>query len=98
MRYGFAHPDMPIIVDGGLGLAWPWAWYLRDLPNVSYPSGEAVSAAATPGALLLVLPDVGDTRGAEGTPGRGLPPPLVVPRGRVSRASLLRHSATASLG
>jgi hypothetical protein len=48
---------MPIIVDGSLGLAWPWAWYLRDLPNVSYPSGDAVAAAATPEAALLVLPE-----------------------------------------
>ena len=51
------HPDMSIVVDGGLGLAWPWAWYLRDLPNVSYPSGEAVAAAARPTAALLVLPE-----------------------------------------
>ena len=41
-----------IVVDGGLGLAWPWAWYLRDLPNVSYPSGDTVAAAATPDAPI----------------------------------------------
>jgi uncharacterized protein (TIGR03663 family) len=45
--------DIPIVVDATDGFSWPWAWYLRDYRNVSYPTltgGEP----PTPGAILLV--------------------------------------------
>ena len=29
--------DQPIVVDGNDAFTWPWAWYLRDYHNVSYP-------------------------------------------------------------
>lgn len=33
-----ASKDRPlrVVVDSSMGATWPWAWYLRDIPNVAY--------------------------------------------------------------
>ena len=32
----------PVIVDTTASLTWPWAWYLRDVPNVGYLGADAI--------------------------------------------------------
>lgn len=32
----------PVIVDTTASLTWPWAWYLRDLPDVGYLGPDAI--------------------------------------------------------
>ena len=40
-----ARPDpVTIVVDTTSSLTWPWAWYLRDLPDVRYLPAESVRA------------------------------------------------------
>jgi uncharacterized protein (TIGR03663 family) len=52
--------DVPIIVDdGGEGFTWPWAWYLRDYHNVSYPdlatyqNNQSLIASLPPNGIVL---------------------------------------------
>jgi hypothetical protein len=45
-----------VIVDDSEGASWPWAWYLRDLPNVSYLPAGSLASAAHPHALVLANP------------------------------------------
>ncbi|MDP2947984.1 MAG: TIGR03663 family protein, partial [Chloroflexota bacterium] len=33
--------DLPIAVDGTDAFTWPWAWYLRNYPNVQYPTMDS---------------------------------------------------------
>jgi uncharacterized protein (TIGR03663 family) len=50
-------PDMTLTIDSQE--TWPFAWYLRDMPNVAYPSGSQL----TTGTYLsnpVVLVDEGD--------------------------------------
>ncbi|MYE45412.1 MAG: TIGR03663 family protein [Chloroflexi bacterium] len=32
----------PVVVDTTASLTWPWAWYLRDVPNVGYLGPDAI--------------------------------------------------------
>ncbi len=54
---GLGH-DLPITVDATDAFTWPWAWYLRNYHNVSYPdltsyvSGQVTGFQPTP--VLLV--------------------------------------------
>ena len=44
----------PVIVDTTASMTWPWAWYLRDLPDVRYlPAGEVRGAGTPDGAVLV---------------------------------------------
>ena len=44
----------PVIVDTTASMTWPWAWYLRDLPDVRYlPAAEVRGAEAPEGAVLV---------------------------------------------
>ena len=45
----------PVIVDTTASLTWPWAWYLRDLPDVRYldPSWIVSSEGVPEGAVLI---------------------------------------------
>ena len=42
-----------VIVDRTASLTWPWAWYLRDLPGVSYESAEFIHEELPEGAVLI---------------------------------------------
>ncbi len=44
----------PVIVDTTASLTWPWAWYLRDVPNVGYLGADAIrDQGPGEGALLI---------------------------------------------
>lgn len=45
-----------VLVDSSEGMAWPWAWYLRHVPGVSYTNPEFIQTNATPTAVVLALP------------------------------------------
>ncbi len=45
--------NLPIVVDGTDGYAWPWAWYLRNYKSVAFVNDVANYQAAE-GAVLLV--------------------------------------------
>ncbi|MFN8534282.1 MAG: TIGR03663 family protein [Dehalococcoidia bacterium] len=45
--------DLRISVDSTSGFTWPWAWYLRDYPNVEYPSYTGAAGPPT-GQVVLV--------------------------------------------
>lgn len=45
--------NLPITVDSTEAFTWPWAWYLRDYTNVSYPD---LSVYRTNPALVQSLP------------------------------------------
>ena len=45
--------DMPITVDASEGFTWPWAWYLRDYDNVSYP--DLRQSPGNPSGAVLLL-------------------------------------------
>ena len=53
------HPDerLVVVVDDSDGAAWPWAWYLRDLPAATYTPSGVLATTWHPGAVLLALPD-----------------------------------------
>ena len=42
-EYVRAQPQpTPVVVDTTASLTWPWAWYLRDVPNVGYLGPDAI--------------------------------------------------------
>jgi uncharacterized protein (TIGR03663 family) len=45
-----------VMVDNSEGMAWPWAWYLRHLPGVSYADPSYIQANATAKTVVLALP------------------------------------------
>jgi hypothetical protein len=45
-----------VIVDDSEGASWPWAWYLRDLSNVSYLPAASIATQAHPHTLVLANP------------------------------------------
>ena len=45
--------NLPIVVDGTDGYAWPWAWYLRRYNNVSFVN-DVANYQATEAAVLLI--------------------------------------------
>lgn len=45
--------NLPIVVDGTDGYAWPWAWYLRNYKSVAFVN-DVASYEAAEGAVLLV--------------------------------------------
>ena len=52
--------SLRIVVEETDGLSWPWAWYLRGLPGVSYVAASAVAATAattTTDAVVIALPE-----------------------------------------
>jgi uncharacterized protein (TIGR03663 family) len=57
-----AQPDRPdcaplaVVVDDSEGASWPWAWYLRDLPNVSYLPAASVASSAHEQTMVLAIP------------------------------------------
>ena len=51
-RFGLGR-NLPITVDSTEAFTWPWAWYLRDYTNVSYPD---LSVYRTNPALVQSLP------------------------------------------
>ncbi len=46
---------LPITIDQTSGFTWPWAWYLRGQPGVSYPSYENSALDSAPDTPVLVL-------------------------------------------
>jgi predicted membrane-bound mannosyltransferase/sugar lactone lactonase YvrE len=46
--------NLPIAIDSTDGYAWPWAWYLRDYHEKSYPNVAAPNYEPPPGAVLLI--------------------------------------------
>ena len=53
--YVAARPQpVTVVVDTSSSLTWPWAWYLRDLPDVHYPSSETIQAGQfAEGAIVI---------------------------------------------
>lgn len=45
--------DTPVVVDAVDGYTWPWAWYLRNYRNVSYPT-ITDNFQPEPGSILLI--------------------------------------------
>ena len=43
-----------IVVDTTASLTWPWAWYLRDLPDVRYVGAESVQAGEYPEDAIVI--------------------------------------------
>ncbi len=50
-----AGSDMPVEIDSTSGFSWPWAWYLRDAPNVQYPTHGENSFDLSSGGRVLVV-------------------------------------------
>ena len=46
-----------IVVEETDGLSWPWAWYLRGVPGVSYSAAAQLATHATPDTLVIALPE-----------------------------------------
>jgi uncharacterized protein (TIGR03663 family) len=46
--------NLPIVIDSTDGYAWPWAWYLRDYHEKSYPNVAAPNYEPPAGAVLLI--------------------------------------------
>ena len=44
----------PVVVDTTQSLTWPWAWYLRDLPDVRYLRADAIRAGEVPEGAVLI--------------------------------------------
>ena len=44
----------PVIVDTTASLTWPWAWYLRDLPDVRYLEPSAILDGGVPEGAVLI--------------------------------------------
>ncbi len=45
--------DLAVWVDGTSGFSWPWAWYLRDYKNASYP--DLTNPGAPPAADVVIV-------------------------------------------
>ena len=53
--YVAARPGpVTIVVDTTASLTWPWAWYLRDLPDVRYVGAESVQAGEYPEDAIVI--------------------------------------------
>lgn len=48
-----ARGDAPIVVDTTSSVTWPWAWYLRDVPNVTYIDRDAILVGVAANAILI---------------------------------------------
>ncbi len=44
-----------IVIDSRSGFTWPWAWYLRNYTNVSYPDYTKSNGASPDGAMIVVV-------------------------------------------
>lgn len=71
--------DLKVLVDSADGFSWPWAWYLRDYRNVSYPclttDAGCSGLSFTPDADVVLLSersrnDAAPYMGAYGEPVR----------------------------
>ena len=65
--------DIPILVDATDGMSWPWAWYLRDYTNVSYPT---LSGGEPPAPGTIVFASQSNTANLQLDPalyGEGVP-------------------------
>ena len=47
-----------VVVDTTSSLTWPWAWYLRDRPDVRYIPAESVRAAEYPEGAIVITSNV----------------------------------------
>ena len=47
--------QIPLAIDQTSGFTWPWAWYLRDYTQVSYPSYTGTPLEQPPDAAVLVI-------------------------------------------
>ena len=47
--------QLSLNIDQTSGFTWPWAWYLRDYPNVVYPSYEDTPLEKVPGVPLILI-------------------------------------------
>ena len=47
--------EIRLAIDSRDGFTWPWAWYLRDYPNVTYPDhSESVSPPGAETAITVI--------------------------------------------
>ena len=44
----------PVVVDTTASLTWPWAWYLRDLPDVRYLPPATIQSGELPEGAFLI--------------------------------------------
>ena len=44
----------PVVVDTTASLTWPWAWYLRDLPDVRYLPPQTIQRGELPEGAFLI--------------------------------------------
>ena len=49
---------IPVVIDTTSSLTWPWAWYLRDHPDVRYLPAESVRAAAYPEDAIVITSNI----------------------------------------
>ncbi|MDP2660008.1 MAG: TIGR03663 family protein, partial [Dehalococcoidia bacterium] len=54
--------DLTIWVDGASGFSWPWAWYLRDYKNASYPALDNPTGPITADVVLVHSSNVDKVR------------------------------------
>ena len=54
-RESGAGSQLPISIDQTAGFTWPWAWYLRDETNVSYPLYGADFFATSPNSQVVLV-------------------------------------------
>ena len=47
----------PVVVDTTASLTWPWAWYLRDLPDVRYLPQATIQSGELPEGAFLISAD-----------------------------------------
>ncbi len=47
--------QLSLHIDQTSGFTWPWAWYLRDYPNVVYPSYEDTPLEKEPEVPLILI-------------------------------------------
>ena len=70
--------NLKITIDSTDGYTWPWAWYLRNYKNVSYPDYSKAGQPATPPDSDVVLVNARNNDavklrlGQDFTPGREL--------------------------
>lgn len=47
--------NIPLSIDQTNGFTWPWAWYLRDAPNVDFPTYGETSSPSTFDAPIVIV-------------------------------------------
>ena len=47
--------SLPITIDQTSGFTWPWAWYLRGRPGISYPTFSNANLQQSPDSSLVLV-------------------------------------------